>query len=614
MNILFVSSTRAGGSGLSQRQLAARLITRGHRVAILVDPGEGHRLTRYLYKRQVNLSTRLRASPLRPLLLAVQRPLGRRAVPAPEYDVPVLFSPVPEHAYRALRRSFAPDVVVASSIDRVSWRRLRAQARADGIPSVLYLREDVAHGHLAITNAPPDLLIANATSLAERARAAGFPCLVIPSAIETAASRVSSTRERVLLVNPLPSHGIDRLWAVARARPDIPFAVQESWALSDGARSELLAETASLPNVEFRPRTDDLGAVYRDARLLLAPHRLDNRPRVVVEAQANGIPVVASAYPGLVEAVGPGGVLIDPDEPDETWIDAVGRVWDDADGYARLVEAAVEHAARPEIDPHVVTSQFEDALEQLLAPGRRSQPATYTPAMTAAGRRALVASFMANPPQVHPAAAGGVWGATRDLYEFMADHVTQGAGTIETGCGTSTALLAAWGCDHLCIVPDPNQESVVRSYLAEHGHPDDRLTFDLRTSDVALPAHMGDGPLDFALVDGCHGFPAAILDWYYIGSRLRSGGVVVLDDTQLPQVTLGLETYLAGSPRWRRIGGTGKWQAWEKLDDEPLTEEWIAQPFLGRPARSLRARLMAAIPPSLRPKLATLKAGRGEPS
>ena len=87
----------------------------------------------------------------------------------------------------------------------------------------------------------------------------------------------------------------------------------------------LLAEAARLPNVGFRPRTTDLGIIYRDARVLFVPHRVDNRPRVVVEAQANGIPVVASRYPGLVEAAGPGGVFVDPDAPEEAWIDAVAH-------------------------------------------------------------------------------------------------------------------------------------------------------------------------------------------------------------------------------------------------------------------------------------------------
>jgi glycosyltransferase involved in cell wall biosynthesis len=128
----------------------------------------------------------------------------------------------------------------------------------------------------------------------------------------------------------------------------------------------VLARAAGFPNVEFRPRTTDLGIIYRDARLLFVPHRLDNRPRVVAEAQANGIPVVASGYPGLVEAVGPGGVLVDSEAPDGAWIDAVGRLWDDAGHYQQLVEAALGHAARPEIDPEVVTSRFEEAMRRLV--------------------------------------------------------------------------------------------------------------------------------------------------------------------------------------------------------------------------------------------------------
>ena len=371
---MFVSTTRAGGSGLSQRQLAARLIARGHRVVILTDAEHGHRMVRYLYKRQVNLSTKLRGSPIRPALLRLQRPFGQRVARAGEYEVPVYFSPVPENGYRTLMRWFAPDVVVASSIERVTWRRLRAQLRVDGIPSVLYLREQVAQGHLTISHAMPDLLLANSHSLAEQARRAGLDCLMIPSVIETDATRTTSTRQRVLLINPHPSYGGDRLWGVAHARPDIAFAAQESSHLPSEARAEVLAQIAQLPNVELRARTSDLRSIYRDARILFVPHRMDNRPRVVAEAQANGIPVVAAAYPGLVEAVGPGGVLVDPYAPDLAWVDAVSSLWDDPDRYHELVDAARNHSARPEVDPDAVTARFEEAVMTMVAGRGRTMP------------------------------------------------------------------------------------------------------------------------------------------------------------------------------------------------------------------------------------------------
>ena len=128
------------------------------------------RLVRPVYDRQVDLSTRLAGSRLRPALLALQRPWGARLHRLDTPDHPTWVAAVPENGFRTLLGRFRPDVVVGNSIERVSWRRLRALARDRGIPTVLYLREASAIGHLTITGAPPDLLLANAVSLAEGAR------------------------------------------------------------------------------------------------------------------------------------------------------------------------------------------------------------------------------------------------------------------------------------------------------------------------------------------------------------------------------------------------------------------------------------------------------------
>ena len=77
MDIIFVTSVTGGGSGVSQRQLARRLLDRGHQVEILAAD-ESSRFVRPFYERNVDLSTRLRQSRLRPALLGVQRPTGRR--------------------------------------------------------------------------------------------------------------------------------------------------------------------------------------------------------------------------------------------------------------------------------------------------------------------------------------------------------------------------------------------------------------------------------------------------------------------------------------------------------------------------------------------------------
>ncbi len=200
-----------------------------------------------------------------------------------------------------------------------------------------------------------------------RAREAGFACAVLPSVVEVAP--VESTRRVVLLVNPIEILGGDRIWAMAAARPDLPFVIQESGLLDEHLRADILDRAAQVPNVEVRPFTDQLAVLFADCRLLLVPHRVDNRPRVVLEAQASGIPVVASAQPGLVESVGPGGVIVEDTDDPAPWAAAIGALFDDPERYASVADAARAHAQRPEVDPERIAEQFETLLVALWRAG-----------------------------------------------------------------------------------------------------------------------------------------------------------------------------------------------------------------------------------------------------
>jgi glycosyltransferase involved in cell wall biosynthesis len=370
MRILFVSGTSIGGSAHSTRELAERLVARGHDVAILFRD-EGAARTRSVHKRAINLVVKLGSSPLaRPVDRAAAL-LGRRPRRAAE-PVPyaVWFTSVPENSIGALLRDFRPDVVVASSIGRVAWRRIRTMLAELAIPSVLYIREESALGHLTISNAPPDLLLANAHTYAERTAALGHPALVVPSVVSVDRYLVDSSRERVLFVNPVPSYGLEAAFGLAAARPDVAFAFVEWWRLDDEARAALDRRLADVPNVVFRPATTDPGRVYADARVLLAPFLLDGRPRVVLEAQANGIPVLASDLPALRETVGSGGRFVPADAPAPAWAAALGEIIDDPEDYRRACEAARAHATREEVDPDAIVTRFERALGDLVAGAR----------------------------------------------------------------------------------------------------------------------------------------------------------------------------------------------------------------------------------------------------
>lgn len=204
------------------------------------------------------------------------------------------------------------------------------------------------------------------------------------------------------------------------------------------------------------------------------------------------------------------------------------------------------------------------------------------PVPTLEARLAVIDEVLRDPPQIHPNAPSGVWSTRRDCYALMAGKLEAGARTLETGAGVSTILFAAWGCKHLCIVPTPAEEDGIRSYCANSGIDTSSVEFDLAPSQLALPrlAASGTAEFDLFLIDGCHGFPLPIIDWFYGGGMLRQGGVVVFDDLQIPQVSHFLEWYLNRDQRWTQLQWTDKWAAYRRESAGPLGELHGRQTFL----------------------------------
>jgi hypothetical protein len=201
-----------------------------------------------------------------------------------------------------------------------------------------------------------------------------------------------------------------------------------------------------------------------------------------------------------------------------------------------------------------------------------------------ADRLELVEKLLADPPVVHPMQQTadpelGVWSTDADCYRFIAERCSAGSRTLETGSGLSTTLFAALGTRHHCVTPGTEERDRIVAYCRSHGYPTDDLVFDLGSSHTELPRLQQelDG-LDLVLVDGGHGFPLPIIDWFYAAPLLVPGGILVVDDLMLPAVKV-LRSFLDPDPRWERIAGSDKWGAYRRLDDGDLVEDWFEQPF-----------------------------------
>jgi predicted O-methyltransferase YrrM len=200
---------------------------------------------------------------------------------------------------------------------------------------------------------------------------------------------------------------------------------------------------------------------------------------------------------------------------------------------------------------------------------------------------AVIDELLADPPALHAEAAGDdgtreIWPTDRERYRFIAEYTCPALRTLETGAGLSTIVFAATGARHTCVTPDAADVDRIHRYCAAQRIDTSAVQFEIGCSDEVLPRLEHDTPLDLVLIDGNHGFPTPMLDWYYAAAHLRANGLLVLDDVALPAVA-HLCTFIDCDPRFSLHRGAGTWRAYRKLIEGGLRQEWFEQPFYATP-------------------------------
>jgi Methyltransferase domain len=153
-------------------------------------------------------------------------------------------------------------------------------------------------------------------------------------------------------------------------------------------------------------------------------------------------------------------------------------------------------------------------------------------------------------PKLHQDASGEPysWQVSRNVLSFIDGHVGEGFRTLEIGAGVSTILFALKGAIHVCVVPSEEETVRIKTVCREHDISMDTVTFKIDRSDRCLP-QLELSDLDLVLIDGAHGFPIPFLDWHYTADRLKVGGLLIIDDTQLWTGHI-LKMFLMAEPEW----------------------------------------------------------------
>lgn len=197
-------------------------------------------------------------------------------------------------------------------------------------------------------------------------------------------------------------------------------------------------------------------------------------------------------------------------------------------------------------------------------------------------------------------------GLTRGMLEFIVERVAAGDRTLETGSGYSTIAFALAGADHTAVSPVPWEHARIRRWCDNHDVSLDRVRIIEGFSQDVLPGLELD-PLDFVLIDGDHSFPTVFIDYWYGASLLRTGGLLMVDDTQIRTCHILCQFLEAetGTGRWRVERRYPNTAVFKKATEELIgLDGWTSQPFCMQaqspPAIPLGTQIRARLRPRAR--------------
>jgi glycosyltransferase involved in cell wall biosynthesis len=383
----------ASGAIISDRTICEMLASVGWQVTVLATTASE------LYGNSDHLRT-LEKLNIEFLAESISQPSGRPVYRFRRRGVEYVLLDTGTHSVNESRRAFipdldalvsaeacrcAPDIVLTYGSSEAEVQR-RAMVRATGALVVFSLHNRAYHHARSFQEV--DAIVTPSRFITEYYRqqqcVESMP-LPRPICLEDI---IAPRREPIFftMINPSLEKGLlfflRLLPEAARRWPRLPFMVVESRGsvqLILAAARKLGIDLQSTRNLHLARSSQDPWRIYAATRVLLVPSLVEAASRVAVEAQLNGIPVLASDRDGLPETVGSGGYILPvedeggpPGEILERWLRLIGRLHDDSAFFEAACCAASDAVHRyhtGEVDRQWIAF-FQGALEGKLQPLR----------------------------------------------------------------------------------------------------------------------------------------------------------------------------------------------------------------------------------------------------
>lgn len=281
--------------------------------------------------------------------------------------------------YRVVRRTgFAPDLVHAHFFLSALPAALLPVPFVETEHWTVFLPEDPAvltpalrtGARLSLNRARVVMPVSENLAQAMRTSGISAPMRVVPNAVDTTLFQpgAGGGGRRLVTVGLLgPQKGIDillRAFARVRAsRPDLSLDI-----VGDGPGrvryEQLCGELGLADAVTFRglvPKSE-IASVFATSDLFVLASRFDNSPCVLVEAQAAGLPIVASRVGGIPEIVGDWGLLAERENVDSL----ASQILSATANLAGFDRAAIAAEARNRYSTARVGREIADVYETAL--------------------------------------------------------------------------------------------------------------------------------------------------------------------------------------------------------------------------------------------------------
>jgi hypothetical protein len=151
----------------------------------------------------------------------------------------------------------------------------------------------------------------------------------------------------------------------------------------------------------------------------------------------------------------------------------------------------------------------------------------------------------------------------------------------ETGAGLSSLVFLALGGEVTSFFNKGDLHDRIADTIRELGLPNQNWTAVIGFSEFTFPKHLDENPKlssDIVLIDGGHLICTVFTDFTYAFASLKKDGVMLIDDIQLPAISV-LYKLLKASKSLEEIQGAGKLVAFRKKVSDKLPQAWDDVPL-----------------------------------